>query len=74
MLLVVDLAMLSIVNHVTAFWSVVVMNCVQPVNWQYCLPVHEWLVPEIMVGIEYFLDKDMNFLYNDEREQLDRLK
>ncbi len=74
MLLVVDLAMLSIVNHVTAFWSVVVMNCVQPVNWQYCLPVHEWLVPEIMVGIEYFLDKDMNFLYNDERELLDGLK
>ena len=66
--------MLSIVNHVTAFWSVVVMNCVQPVNWQYCLPVHEWLVPEVMIGIEYFLDKDMNFLYNDEREQLDRLK
>ena len=74
MLLVVDLAMLSIVNHVTAFWSVVVMNCVQPVNWQYCLPVHEWLVPEIMIGIEYFLDKDMNFLYNDERELLDGLK
>ena len=66
--------MLSIVNHVTAFWSVVVMNCVQPVNWQYCLPVHEWLVPDVVMGIEYFLDKDMNFLYNDEREQLDRLK
>jgi len=66
--------MLSIVNHVTAFWSVVVMNCIQPVNWQYCLPVHEWLVPEIMVGIEYFLDKDMNFLYSDERDQLRRLK
>lgn len=66
--------MLSIVNHVTAFWSVVVMNCVQPVNWQYCLPVHEWLVPEIIIGIEYFLDKDMNFLYNDERELLDGLK
>ena len=74
MLLVVDLAMLSIVNHVTAFWSVVVMNCVQPVNWQYCLPVHEWLLPELMIGIEYFLDKDMNFLYNDERELLDGLK
>ena len=74
MLLVVDLAMLSIVNHVTAFWSVVVMNCVQPVNWQYCLPVHEWLVPEIMVGIDYFLDKDMNFLYSNERELLDGLK
>ena len=74
MLLVADLAMLSIVNHVTAFWSVVVMNCVQPVNWQYCLPVHEWLLPELVIGIEYFLDKDMNFLYNDERELLDGLK
>jgi hypothetical protein len=74
MLLVVDLAMLSIVNHVTAFWSVVVMNCVQPVNWQYCLPVHEWLLPELVIGIEYFLDKDMTFLYNDERELLDGLK
>ena len=66
--------MTSIINYATAFWSVVVMNCVQPVNWQYCLPVHEWLVPEIMIGIEYFLDKDMNFLYNDERELLDGLK
>ena len=72
--LVVDLVMLSIVNHVTAFWSVVVMNCIQPVNWQYCLPVHEWLMPDVMMGIEYFLDKDMNFLYNDERELLDGLK
>ena len=64
----------SIINYATAFWSVVVMNCIQPVNWQYCLPVHEWLLPDIMLGIEYLLDKDMNFLYNDEREQLDRLK
>ena len=66
--------MLSIANHLTAFWSVVVINCIQPVNWQYCLPVHQWLVPDVMMGIEYFLDKDMNFLYSDEREQLDRLK
>mgnify|MGYP001246802031 FL=1 len=66
--------MLTITNHLSAFWTVVVMNCIQPVNWQYCLPVHEWLVPDVMTGIEYFLDKDMNFLYSDEREQLDRLK
>ncbi len=64
----------SIINHATAFWSVVVMNCIQPVNWQYCLPVHEWLVPEVMIGIEYYLDKDMNFLYSNERELLDGLK
>jgi len=23
------------------------MNCVQPVNWQACLPVHQWLFPAI---------------------------
>ena len=66
--------MTSIINYATAFWSVVVMNCIQPVNWEACMPVHEWLFPEIMVGIEYLLDKDMKFLYNDERELLNRLK
>jgi len=66
--------MTSIINYAAAFWSVVVMNCIQPVNWEACLPVHEWLLPEVMIGIEYFLDKDMKFLYNDERELLNRLK
>ena len=23
------------------------MNCIQPVNWQYCLPVQDWLFPAI---------------------------
>jgi hypothetical protein len=32
-------------GYISAFWTTVVMNCVQPVNWQACLPVHEWLVP-----------------------------
>ena len=66
--------MTSIINYATAFWSVVVMNCIQPVNWEACMPVHEWLLPDIVIGIEYFLDKDMKFLYNDEREILKRLK
>jgi hypothetical protein len=66
--------MTSIINYAAAFWSVVVMNCIQPVNWEACMPVHEWLLPEVMIGIEFFLDKDMNFLYNDEREFLNRLK
>ena len=66
--------MTSIINYAAAFWSVVVMNCIQPVNWEACMPVHEWLLPEVMIGIELFLDKDMNFLYNDERELLNRLK
>jgi len=66
--------MTSIINYAAAFWSVVVMNCIQPVNWEACMPVHEWLLPEVMIGIEFFLDKDMNFLYSDERELLNRLK
>jgi hypothetical protein len=66
--------MTSIINYAAAFWSVVVMNCIQPVNWEACMPVHEWLLPEVMIGIEFFLDKDMNFLYSNERELLNRLK
>ena len=69
-----DNLMLTVANHVTAFWTVVVMNCIQPANWQYCLPVHEWLLPELVIGIEYFLDKEMNFLYSNEREFLNKLK
>jgi len=34
-------------SNVTAFWTTVVMNCIQPVNWQYCLPVQDWLFPAI---------------------------
>jgi len=49
------------------------MNCIQPVNWQYCLPVHEWLLPELRQGIEIILDKNMKFLYRSEKEYLDSL-
>ena len=34
-------------SNVTAFWTTVVMNCIQPVNWQHCLPVQDWLFPAI---------------------------
>lgn len=33
-------------NNVAAFWSVLVA-CLQPVNWQYCLPMQDWLFPAI---------------------------
>ena len=66
--------MTTIINHLTAFWSVVIMNCIQPVNWQYCYRVDQWLLPEVMIGIQYYLDKDMNFLYITERDYLKNLK
>ena len=40
----------TLINHLTAFWTVVVMNCIQPVNWQYCYRVDQWLFPEIHHG------------------------
>jgi len=62
--------MLTIANHLTAFWSVVIMNCIQPVNWEYCFPVHKWLMPDLIVGIEIYFDKNQNFLYKTERDYL----
>lgn len=32
-------------HFVSAFWTTVVLNCAQPVNWEYCFPVSNWLVP-----------------------------
>ena len=63
--------MTTFVNYVTAFWTVVVMNCIQPVNWEYCLPVHEWLLPDIIDGVELLLNPDS--IYEDEREQLESI-
>ena len=63
--------MLTITNHLTAFWTVVVMNCIQPVNWQYCYRIDEWLLPDLRQGIEIYLDRNLDFLYKDERKYLD---
>jgi len=60
--------MLTITNHLSAFWTVVVMNCIQPVNWQYCLPVQDWLIPGIQEGIEIYLNPSS--IYQSEREVL----
>ena len=44
--------MLTVINYLTAFWTVVIMNCIQPVNWKYCYRVDQWLIPEIVHGIK----------------------
>ena len=55
--------MLTIMNHLSAFWTVVVMNCIQPANWQYCYRIDEWLIPDLRQGIEIYLDRNLDFLY-----------
>jgi hypothetical protein len=62
--------MLTIINHLTAFWTVVVMNCIQPANWQYCYRIDQWLLPDLYRGVQIYLDKKMDFLYKSEREYL----
>ena len=62
--------MLTIINHLTAFWTVVVMNCIQPSNWQYCYRIDQWLLPELGQGIQIYFDRDHNFLYKSERDYL----
>jgi len=65
--------MFTIFNYAAAFWSVVVINCVKPVNWEYCYRIDQWLLPEIQQGIQIYLDKRMDFLYKSEREYLKNL-
>ena len=62
--------MSTIINYVTGLWSVVIINCIQPVNWQYCLPIHEWLIPDLIQGVQIYLDKEHDLLYKSERDYL----
>jgi len=62
--------MTTIINYTTAFWTVVVMNCVKPINWEYCYRIDQWLLPEISYGIQIYLDKEHKLLYKSERDYL----
>ena len=66
--------MYQLYNYFVAFWSVVVMNCIQPVNWQYCLPAHEWFWPEFKQGVEIYFDKQHKMLYKSERDYLKEIQ
>jgi len=60
--------MLTMINYLTSFWSVVVMNCIQPPNWKYCYRVDEWLVPELVYG--WKLKTGEIQIYQNEKEYL----
>lgn len=64
--------MQTVINYVTAFWSVVVMNCIQPDNWKHCLPVQEWLLPDIIYMWE--LKTGQRHIYQSEKEYLKSVK
>ena len=61
--------MYQILSYISAFFSVVVVNCVHPDNWKNCSqPLDEWLYPEIARGIEILKNPDT--LYKTERDYL----
>ncbi len=43
----------GIIYYLTAFWSVVVVNCAKPTNWEYCFPVDKWLMPYVNDYVEF---------------------
>jgi hypothetical protein len=60
--------MLTITNYLNVFWSVVVMNCIQPVNWEYCYRVNDWLIPDLIYAWE--LKTGQKYIYQTEKEYL----
>ena len=61
--------MYTVLNHVTAFFQVVVLNCVQPTNWEYCYRVDQWLIPEVVEG--YLLWSEQKHPYQSEKDYLE---
>jgi hypothetical protein len=49
--------MLTIWIHTAAFFQVVIMNCIHPVNWDACYRVDQWLVPEVIEGYKIWSGK-----------------
>lgn len=60
--------MLTLFNYLAAFWSVVIMNCIHPVNWEQCVRVDQWLIPELVYG--WKLKTGEIKIYQNEKEYL----
>ena len=60
--------MLTYISYIKAFFSVIVFNCIQPVNWSSCAPVHVWLPPYINELSVFVSQKP----YQSERDYLDK--
>ena len=59
--------MLTFLNYAAGMW-VVFTSCLQPANWEACLPVHEWLWPEIQRGYDIWSGRER--IYQSEQDYL----
>ena len=62
--------MYTIWNYTVVFFQVVVMNCIKPVNWEYCYRADQWLIPEIIYAWELKTGKIVP--YQTEKEYLNK--
>ena len=60
--------MLTIWNHVSAFTSVILLNCFTPANWSYCVEVDKWFPPYVEDVKQVWCQKP----YESEVEYLDK--
>ena len=54
--------------HLVAFWNVVVLNCIQPANWQYCYRIDQWLIPDLVEGYQIWTKQ--KHPYQNEKDYL----
>ena len=62
--------MQQIWNYSEAFFQVVVMNCIQPVNWEYCYRIDQWLIPDLIYA--WALKTGKIVPYQTEKEYLNK--
>lgn len=62
--------MYTIWNYTVVFFQVVVMNCIQPVNWEYCYRIDQWLIPDLIYAWELKTGKIVP--YQTEKEYLNK--
>lgn len=41
------------INFIYKFFSVVVINCITPENFSYCVRIDQWLIPDIQYYAPY---------------------
>ncbi|ADO97789.1 hypothetical protein SShM2_178 [Synechococcus phage S-ShM2] len=63
--------MKTLLIHVIAFWQVVVMNCIAPVNWKHCYRVDQWLLPDIVQGYKLWTGEETP--YQEEQKYINNL-
>jgi len=63
--------MKTLLIHLVAFYQVVAVNCVQPVNWKYCYRVDQWLIPDLVHGYKFWSGQERP--YQNEKDYLKKV-